>query len=84
MWSNTFIESEDGTMSDTLELWSEPWHALQRSLALSFGGDAKSAACEGPTSNSRTAAAAAGVTWLGRARRLAAHAASVASAGTSR
>jgi hypothetical protein len=27
-------------MNDTCELWSLPWHALQRNLALGLGGDA--------------------------------------------
>jgi hypothetical protein len=31
-------------MSEVLELWSLPWHALQRSLAKGFGADAPAVA----------------------------------------
>jgi hypothetical protein len=62
-------------MSDILELWSEPWHALQRSLASRVASDPQNdgmhAHAPGPL-----VAAPVGGTWLVRARRLAASAAS--------
>jgi hypothetical protein len=58
------IESD---MNDTCEMWSLPWHALQRNLANGIGGDAivhfagsvRAVNVASPAANS----------WLGRARR---------------
>jgi len=36
--------SDIASMSDIAELWSLPWHELQRSLAAGFGGNAAGAA----------------------------------------
>jgi hypothetical protein len=36
-WSNAFIELTG--MSDFLEMWSLPWHTLQRRLAMGVGAD---------------------------------------------
>jgi hypothetical protein len=55
-------------MNDTCEMWSLPWHALQRNLALEVGGDAP--AHSGATvkaANVQIGAVAAN-SWLGRAR----------------
>jgi len=55
-------------MNDMFDLWSLPWHALQRNLAASV------TAPEGLTQNAVAAAvkaapvAAMGATWLARAR----------------
>jgi hypothetical protein len=43
-------------MNDTVEMWSMPWHALHRNLALGLGAEA--AGCSAPA-----------VSWLSRARR---------------
>jgi hypothetical protein len=60
-------------MSDTFEMWSLPWHALQRNLALGLDGNAivhSAIAVKAVTVQS--AAAVATNSWLGRARLLAA------------
>jgi hypothetical protein len=56
-------------MNDTFEMWSLPWHALQRNLASRLGGDAiiHSAAVTVTAVNAQNAAVAAN-SWLGRAR----------------
>jgi hypothetical protein len=67
-------------MNDIFELWSLPWHALQRSLADTFGNEANATlAASLSSSNSRRLRAAAGApvaagapagasSWLVRAR----------------
>jgi hypothetical protein len=53
-------------MNDILELWSLPWHVLQRSLAKSFSAQtAVSAPVNSKCSNERPAGAPA--SWLVRA-----------------
>ena len=55
-------------MSDTCEMWSLPWHALQRNLALRLGGEAiihSSAVVKAV--NVQNAGIVAN-SWLGRAR----------------
>ena len=55
-------------MNDTCEMWSLPWHALQRNLALRLGGEAiihssamvKAANVQGVAGSANS--------WLGRAR----------------
>jgi len=60
-------------MNDIFELWSLPWHALQRSLANGFGAEtAISAPVNPPGSGVRVAAAP--VSWLARALSAAAQA----------
>jgi len=55
-------------MNDTCEMWSLPWHALQRNLALELGGDAP--AYSGATIKAANVQSATAYTnsWLGRAR----------------
>jgi hypothetical protein len=55
-------------MNDTCEMWSLPWHALQRNLALGLGGAAiiHSVATVKAVNVQNTAIAAN--SWLGRAR----------------
>jgi hypothetical protein len=55
-------------MNDTCEMWSLPWHALQRNLALELGGDAP--AHSGATIKAVNVQSATAYTnsWLGRAR----------------
>ncbi len=55
------ITSRTVNVNDIFELWSLPWHALQRSLADSFRADA-------PSGTGLKAAAPAGSSWLMRAR----------------
>jgi hypothetical protein len=54
-------------MSEVLEPWSHPWHALQRTLATAFGSDAASlpAGDRASVAGKRAADAAS---WLVRAR----------------
>ncbi|MGO9988369.1 MAG: hypothetical protein ACLPSY_06300 [Steroidobacteraceae bacterium] len=52
-------------MNDIFELWSLPWHALQRSLAVSFGAEA--AAPGSPQSTAARIAATPTSSWLVRA-----------------
>jgi hypothetical protein len=55
-------------MNDIFELWSLPWHALQRSLAETFGAEANvNSAAGGKPSNAHSVPAAAS-SWLVRAR----------------
>lgn len=60
-------------MNKTVEVWSMPWHALQRNLAESFGTQAGKpvAAPKYPRTHVPTAAA---VSWLVRARHTSAQA----------
>lgn len=69
---------EKRAMSGILELWSEPWHALQRTLAQRLGLDETpmySPARPAPTARVGTAACG---TWIARARDLVAAARSPA------
>ena len=60
-------------MNEVLELWSLPWHTLQRKLAEPFGAAAAAAHmafdAKYLSSQSSGAAAPAGGSWLARARR---------------
>ena len=61
-------------MNEVLELWSLPWHALQRKLAEPFGTTAATAnmafdAKYLSSQCSRATAPGAGGSWLARARR---------------
>ncbi len=51
-------------MNDMLELWSIPWHALQRSLAEAFGVEAPAAAATGRVLAASDARAESGVAAL--------------------
>lgn len=61
-------------MHDTCEMWSLPWHALQRNLALGLGGDASAAnvpvKAVGATIRAVNVQSTAmhSNSWLGRAR----------------
>jgi hypothetical protein len=60
-------------MSDALEPWSHPWHALQRTLAKAFGADAASySTAAGARSPGAAFRAAEAASWLVRARSAAA------------
>jgi hypothetical protein len=59
-------------MSDALEPWSHPWHALQRTLAKAFGADAASCSTAGDRSPDALFRAAEAASWLVRARSAAA------------
>jgi hypothetical protein len=64
--SNLAIEAM--AVSDSLEPWSLPWHALQRTLARGVGADAATYSppgCRFPDARSKAAEAAS---WLVRAR----------------
>jgi hypothetical protein len=55
-------------MHDTCEMWSLPWHALQRNLAKGIGADAIVYSAAIVTALSVQSAAVAATSWLGRAR----------------
>ncbi len=55
-------------MNDTCEMWSLPWHALQRNLALGLGGDAPAHAGATIKAVNVQSATAYASSWLGRAR----------------
>jgi hypothetical protein len=56
-------------MSDTAEMWSLPWHALQRNLALGLDGNAiVHSAVTIKAVTAQSAVAVATNSWLGRAR----------------
>jgi hypothetical protein len=55
-------------MNDTCEMWSLPWHALQRNLANGIGGDATVYSAAMVKAVSVQSAAVAANSWLGRAR----------------
>ncbi len=55
-------------MSDVLEPWSHPWHALQRTLAKAFGADAAAYLPAGDRSMGGEIRAADAASWLVRAR----------------
>jgi hypothetical protein len=58
-------------MNDILELWSLPWHALQRSLAKGFGAATTGNAPANLCSSGTGVASAQNGSWLARARRVA-------------
>jgi hypothetical protein len=66
----------DCAMNDILELWSQPWHALQRSLALSFGVESAAMAPGDPQPASARAAGTPADSWLVRALSVTAQASS--------
>ena len=55
-------------MNDTCEMWSLPWHALQRNLALGLGGDAIIYSAATVKAVNVQSAAIPANSWLGRAR----------------
>jgi hypothetical protein len=55
-------------MNDTSEMWSLPWHALHRNLALGLGGDAPAHAGATIKAASVQSATVYANSWLGRAR----------------
>jgi hypothetical protein len=55
-------------MSDALEPWSHPWHALQRTLAKAFGAGTASYSTAGDRSPDAAFRAAEAASWLVRAR----------------
>ena len=70
--SNQLIEAT--AMSNALEPWSHPWHALQRTLAKAFVADAVASLPFAGRSTAEIRAADA-ASWLVRARSAAASAA---------
>ena len=63
--SNSHIEAT--TMSDVLEPWSHPWHALQRTLAKVAGADAVAYLPAGGRSAAAGKRATDTANWLVRA-----------------
>ncbi len=61
------ISMNDTGMNDIFELWSQPWHALQHSLATSFGAEAAAIAPGNPQSTPARVAATPSSSWLVRA-----------------
>jgi len=57
-------------MNDAVELWSTPWHELQRRLANGFGADEATGGSSRPLVGTRMAPQAAAGSWLLRARRM--------------
>jgi hypothetical protein len=55
-------------MNGTCEMWSLPWQALQRNLALGLGGDAIVHYAATVKAVKVQSAAAGANSWLGRAR----------------
>ena len=55
-------------MNDSCEMWSLPWHALQRDLALGLGGDAPAHAGARIKAVTVQSATVHANSWLGRAR----------------
>jgi hypothetical protein len=55
-------------MNDTCEMWSLPWHALQRNLALRLGGEAIIHSSAMVKAVNVQGAARSANSWLGRAR----------------
>ncbi len=67
----------DTAKNDIFELWSLPWHALQRRLAVSFGDKTAAAMASGNDESAAARAAAAPTSsWLVRALSVTAQAAS--------
>jgi hypothetical protein len=58
-------------MNDVWEMWSLPWHALQRSLAKSFGAETPAGPPAGSGPKDARPLAEQGGSWLVRARRIA-------------
>jgi len=54
-------------MNDTCEMWSLPWHALQRNLALGLGGEAIVHSPVTVQAVTVQSAAVGANSWLGRA-----------------
>ena len=54
-------------MTDMFEVWSLPWHALQRNLAKRIGSAAAANAATGFRRAGQRAVAAPGSSWLARA-----------------
>ncbi len=54
-------------MNDIFELWSLPWHALQRSLATSFGAETAVMARGNPQSTPARVGGTPTSSWLVRA-----------------
>jgi len=65
----------DTAMNDILELWSQPWHALQRSLAVSFGVESAAIASGNPRPTAAREAGMPAGSWLVRALSVTAQAA---------
>jgi hypothetical protein len=59
-------------MNDNCEVWSLPWHALQRNLALGLGAHAATRSAAPLTAVNVQSASVGANTWLTRARRRAA------------
>jgi len=57
----------DTVMNDIFELWSLPWHALQRSLVVSFGAETAAIAPGDPRSMGARVETAPASSWLVRA-----------------
>jgi hypothetical protein len=55
-------------MSDTCEMWSLPWHALQRNLAMSLDGKAVVYSAVTVKAVNVQSATVGTNSWLGRAR----------------
>lgn len=64
--SNPLIEAT--SMSDALEPWSLPWHALQRTLARGFGAEAAACLPLGRRLPGAGSKAAEDPSWLTRAQ----------------
>lgn len=56
-------------MNDMCEMWSLPWHALQRNLAKGIDGDAVGHSTAAVKTFNVQSAAVSTSSWLGRARR---------------
>jgi len=54
-------------MNDMFEIWSLPWHALQRRLAKGVGAEAAANATTNPPNAGARVAAAPASSWLTRA-----------------
>jgi len=57
----------DAAMNEIFELWSLPWHALQRRLAINFGAATPATVFGNPQSLVARAAATPASSWLVRA-----------------
>ncbi len=55
-------------MNEIVEVWSMPWHSLQRSLAETFGTDVNGKSVAAPKPSQAHVPTAAAVSWLVRAR----------------
>lgn len=55
-------------MNEILEMWSLPWHALQRSLAIKAGSEAAWSPVAGRTLQNSSNPLGAQVSWLVRAQ----------------